>query len=221
MVSPVSSPSSRQPEGVAGLSYYLWSKETCCHHLSEQRILDLHSRCHCPLLLEFFCTIPNKPHQPVSSIIPRGQASQLLLSLKLPWCLPPPLFKERTQESKQREGEGEQSPQADSPMSRQPNMELNPRTSRSWPESKSRFRHPTDWAIQVTPIMSCLWCLPIWANPLCYPHITAKHFFWISGTPVLRLLDFSTFSRFFLNFLFIANPQQKTCPTVGKHFPFE
>ena len=47
------------------------------------------------------------------------------------------------------DGQRERNPQADSALSREPNVELSPRTWRSWPEQKSRVRCSTDWATQV------------------------------------------------------------------------
>lgn len=50
----------------------IWPKETGCHHLTEQRLLNPHSRCGCLLLLEFLWTIYPRHHQPVSPITSQG-----------------------------------------------------------------------------------------------------------------------------------------------------
>ena len=70
-------------------------------------------------------------------------------------------FRERvsTQAGRSLEGEGEREPQADSPLSTEPNLELNPRTLKSWPEPKSRVRCLTSWDTQASPF-PCLLKLP-------------------------------------------------------------
>lgn len=55
------------------------------------------------------------------------------------------------EEQWRRERERE-NPQADSALNAQPNVELDPRTLRSWPESKLRAGYSTDW-----PQRSSLW----------------------------------------------------------------
>lgn len=58
MVSCIFSILQGQPEVGGGLSHCICPKESGCQHLIKQRILDPHSRCDCPLLLEFLWTIP-------------------------------------------------------------------------------------------------------------------------------------------------------------------
>ena len=57
---------------------------------------------------------------------------------------------ERERENKWRgpEGDGKREPQADSPLSLEPNAGLDSTTPRSWPELKPRVKHSTKWATQ-------------------------------------------------------------------------
>lgn len=78
------------------------------------------------------------------------------------------------------EAEGKEKP--DSPLSKDPNVGLNPRTLGSWPELKAR--HLTNWATQVRAPMQYL-SLSIWPIPLSiiptFIHIIANDSIFFQG----------------------------------------
>ena len=92
MVSSVSSPSSRHSlrGQLAFPPLCIWPKETGCHHLTEQRLLNPYFRCGCLLLLEFFRTIYPRHHQPVSPIT--SQQPSFLHHPLFPKLSPHPAF---------------------------------------------------------------------------------------------------------------------------------
>lgn len=99
MVSSVFSILQAQPEGQLAFPCCIWPKETGCHHLTQQRLLNPHSRCGCLLFLEFLRTIYPRHHQPVSPITGPSFLHQPLFpklsshpAFDVPWWGPSPVL---------------------------------------------------------------------------------------------------------------------------------